>query len=212
MRVARVNAFHWRKGGVERTYPDESRWRAAAGHEVGHFAVRDARNLPSPTAEFFAPPADFSEGGGISQVAQLSSVFWSAPAAAAMERLLAKFRPDVAHFHAPSRHLTPSIFEPLARARVPVVMTLHDFKPWCTNRILFAHGAPCERCRGGRHWRAFTTGCVQGSRLKSAIGSIEAYVHDGRDAYATVRRWIAPSRFVRDKALSFGVGPERPRT
>ena len=89
---------------------------------------------------------------------------------------------DVAHLHAPSRHLTPSILEPLERAKVPVVMTLHDFKPWCTNRILFAKGEPCERCRGGRHWRATATGCVQGSRLKSVVGTLEAVAHRRADA------------------------------
>lgn len=211
MRVLLVNAFHWMKGGVERTYLDESRWLGAAGHDVAHFAVRDPRNLPSPTAAHFAPPADFTEGGGLAQVAQLPRVFWSAPAAAAMESLLGTFRPDVAHLHAPSRHLTPSILEPLERAGIPVVMTLHDFKPWCTNRILFANGATCERCRGGRHWRAATTGCVQGSRLKSAVGSLEAYLHDSRDAYRSVLVWIAPSRFVLEKAESFGVARQRLR-
>jgi len=211
MRVLLVNAFHWMKGGVERTYLDESRWLTNAGHEVGHFATRDPRNLPSPTAQWFAPPADFTEGGGLAQVAQLPRVFWSGPAARAMESLLREFRPDVAHLHAPSRHLTPSILAPLARAQVPVVMTLHDFKPWCTNRILFARGAACERCRGHRHWRATATGCVQGSRLKSAVGSIEAYVHDARDAYRSIRLWIAPSRFVHDLARTFGVPEARLR-
>src|SRR5262245_292256 len=122
MRILLVNAFHWMKGGVERTYLDESRWLAAAGHEVAHFAVRDARNLPSPTADHFAPPADFTEGGGLAQIAQLPRVFWSAPAAACMRSLLERFRPDVAHLHAPSRHLTPSVLEPLAAKNVPVVM------------------------------------------------------------------------------------------
>lgn len=211
MRVLLVNAFHWMKGGVERTYLDESRWLTAAGHEVAHFATRDARNLPSPTSAHFAPAADFTEGGGLAQLAQLPRVFWSAPAAHAIESLLREFRPEVAHLHAPSRHLTPSILAPLERAGIPVVMTLHDFKPWCTNRILFAHGATCERCRGGRHWRAVATGCVQGSRLKSAVGALEAYLHDARDAYRTVRTWIAPSRFVLDEAQSFGVARERLR-
>ncbi len=211
MRVLLVNAFHWMKGGVERTYLDESRWLTNAGHEVGHFATRDPRNLPSPTSRWFAPPADFTEGGGLAQLAQLPRVFWSAPAARAMESLLREFRPDVAHLHAPSRHLTPSILAPLARANVPVVMTLHDFKPWCTNRILFARGSACERCRGQRHWRATATCCVQGSRLKSAVGSIEAYVHDARDAWASIRLWIAPSRFVHDLARTFGVPASRLR-
>lgn len=206
MRVLLVNAFHWLKGGVERTYLDESRWLAAAGHEVAHFATRHESNEPSPTAEYFAPPADFTEGGSaLAQLPQLPRVLWSAPAAAAMARLVAAWKPDVAHLHAPSRHLTPSILRPLERAGVPVVMTLHDFKPWCTNRILYAHGEICERCRGGSHWHAVTTACVQGSRAKSAVGAVEAYLHDALHAYRSVRRWIAPSRFVYDKARSFRV-------
>ena len=64
MRVLLVNAFHYLRGGVERTYLDESRWLSAAGHEVAHLATRDPRNLPSPTAAFFAPAADYGERVG----------------------------------------------------------------------------------------------------------------------------------------------------
>src|SRR5689334_12966345 len=53
MRVLMLNAFHWPKGGVERALFDESRWLAAAGVEVGHFATRDPRNAPSALAAHF---------------------------------------------------------------------------------------------------------------------------------------------------------------
>jgi glycosyltransferase involved in cell wall biosynthesis len=206
VRVLLVNAFHYLRGGVERTYLDESRWLGEAGHEVSHFATRDPRNLFSPTARHFAPAADFSEGAPMGrQATQLPHALWSRPAERAMAGLLREIRPEIAHLHAPSRYLTPSILRPLERARVPVVMTLHDFKPWCTNRILFAHGEPCERCRGGHHWHAFETGCVQESRAKSAVATLEAYAHDALGAYRSVRRWLAPSRFVMEKALVHGV-------
>ncbi|HEY2955166.1 MAG TPA: glycosyltransferase [Candidatus Eisenbacteria bacterium] len=212
MRILQVSAFHYLRGGVERTCLDESRWLAAAGHEVAHFAIRDPRNLPSPTADYFAPAADFGEGApALRQLAQLPRALWSRPAAAAMARLLGTFRPDVAHVHAPSRYLTPSVLRPLERARVPIVMTLHDYKPWCTNRVLFAHGEPCERCRGGGHWHAAATGCVQGSRLKSAVATVEAYLHDWIGAYRAVRLWIAPSQFAAEKAVSLGLDRARVR-
>jgi glycosyltransferase involved in cell wall biosynthesis len=92
----------------------------------------------------------------------------------------------------------------LERAGVPVVMTLHDFKPWCTNRVLYARGEVCVRCKGGSHWHAVAVGCVQHSRLKSLVGALEAYDHDRRGAYRPVRRWIAPSRFVREQAIELG--------
>jgi glycosyltransferase involved in cell wall biosynthesis len=124
-----------------------------------------------------------------------------------MRRVIEVFRPDVAHVHAPSRYLTPSVLRPLERAGVPVVMTLHDMKPWCTNRILFAHDAPCERCRGGRHYQSLLTGCVQNSRARSAVAMVEAYLHEWLHAYRAVRLWIAPSEFVRAKAVSLGLDP-----
>ena len=205
MRVLMLNAFHWPKGGVERTVFDETRWLEAAGHEVAHFATRDPRNRPSPFSDHFAPPAAFGEDTPIGlQLSQLPRAIWSAPAARALEGLLAEWRPDVAHVHAPSRYLTPSVIEVLARAGIPQVMTLHDFKPWCTNRVLFAHGRHCERCKGGQHWRAAVTGCVQGSNLKSLVGAWEAYDHDRRGAYATITTFLAPSRAARDQAIAMG--------
>ena len=212
MRVLLVNAFHYLRGGVERTYFDESRWLAAAGHEVAHLAIHDPRNLPSPTAAHFAPAADYgADAPLLRQLGQLPRAIWSAPAARCAAAVVRDFRPDIAHVHAPSRYLTPAVLRPLERAGVPVVMTLHDFKPWCTNRVLFAHGAPCERCRGGRHWHALATGCVQDSRAKSAVGMVEAYAHDALGAYRAVRRWIAPSRFVLEKVAELGADRARLR-
>jgi glycosyltransferase involved in cell wall biosynthesis len=212
VRVLLVNAFHYLRGGVERTYFDETRWLAAAGHQVAHLSTRDPRNLPSPTAHLFAPGADFGEGVSVTaDPSRWTRVLWSRPAAAAMRRVIEEFKPDIAHAHAPSRHLTPSVLRPLEAAGVPVVMTLHDFKPWCTNRLLFAHGAPCERCKGGRHVHALLTGCVQDSRAKSAVAMVEAYLHDALRAYRAVRLWVAPSCFVRDKAIEHGVAFARLR-
>jgi len=212
MRVLMLNAFHWLKGGVERTVFDETAWLERAGHEVAHFAIRDPHNLPSPFADHFAPAADYSETTPAwRQLAQLPRAIWSAPAERALAGLLRAWRPDVAHVHAPSRYLTPSVIEGLERARVPVVMTLHDFKPWCTNRILFARGEMCVRCKGGHHWHAVAVGCVQRSRLKSLIGAIEAYDHDRRGAYRPVRRWIAPSRFVGEQSVALGADAARVR-
>jgi glycosyltransferase involved in cell wall biosynthesis len=212
MRVLMLNAFHWLKGGVERTVFDETAWLERAGHDVAHFAIRDPRNLPSPLAEHFAPAADYSESTPAwRQLSQLPRAIWSAPAERALAGLLAAWRPDVAHVHAPSRYLTPSVIGGLERAGIPTVMTLHDFKPWCTNRVLFARGEVCTRCQGGHHWHAVTTGCVQRSRLKSLVGALEAYDHDRRGAYRPVRRWIAPSRFVSEQSIALGADAARVR-
>src|SRR5580765_2788766 len=79
MRVLMLNAFHWLKGGVERTVFDETAWLERAGHEVAHFAIRDSHNLPSPFADHFAPAADRSESTPAwRQLAHLPRALWSA--------------------------------------------------------------------------------------------------------------------------------------
>jgi glycosyltransferase involved in cell wall biosynthesis len=212
LRILLVNAFHYLRGGVERAYLDESRWLEAAGQTPAHYAVLHPRNLPSPTSQFFAPAAEYGANTPVrGLLAQLPSAIWSRAAGLGVARLVDSFRPDVAHIHAPSRYLTPAVLRPLQEAGVPIVMTLHDFKPWCTNRMLYSGGAYCERCLGGRHWHALAAGCVQGSRLKSAVGMIEAYLHDYVAAYRSVALWIAPSRFVEERALRLGVPPSRIR-
>lgn len=206
MRILQVNAFHYLRGGVERTVFDETRWLEARGHTVGHFASRHPRNLPCPESDYFPPAADVGEGAPLGrQLRHLPRAVYSVPARRAMARLLESFRPDIVHAHAPSRYLTMSWLRACERARVPVVMTLHDFKRYCTNRLLFAHGAVCERCRGGRHVNAFLTSCVQGSRAKSAVGTVEAYLHQWSDAYRGIARYVAPSAFVERMAESFGI-------
>ena len=212
MRILQINAFHYLRGGVERAYFDEARWLLGAGDEVAQFATQDPRNLPSPTAQYFAPSADYGASAPLGrQLDQLGRVIWSKPAAAALERLLDARTFDVAHVHAPSRYLTPSVLRVLERRGVPTVMTLHDFKPWCTNRVMFAQGAPCERCRGGHHWHAMETRCVQDSRARSAVAAVEAYAHDWMHAYRSVRLWIAPSRFVAQKVREHGLSESRVR-
>ena len=84
MRVLMLNAFHWLKGGVERTMFDETRWLEAAGHELGAFAIHHPRNVPSAFARHFAPAADYGEETPAwRQVPQLPRAIWSAPAARA---------------------------------------------------------------------------------------------------------------------------------
>lgn len=206
LRILLVNAFHHLRGGVERAYLDESRWLSAAGHTVMHFATQDPRNVHSPTADYFAPGVDFSaRAHPVKLLSQLPNVAWSAPASTAMARLLRDHRPDVAHVHAPSRYLTPSILQPLVESGVPVVMTLHDFKLWCTNRTMFAGVGACERCKSGHHYHALLSRCVQGSYLKSAVGMLEAYVHDLGNVYRSVKLWIAPSSFVAARATELGL-------
>jgi glycosyltransferase involved in cell wall biosynthesis len=133
----------------------------------------------------------------------------SREAAKNLERLLHENRPDIAHLHNIYHQITPSIIPVLKRARVPVVMTLHDYKLICPNYSLFDGKAYCYRCRGRRFHRAAATRCRGGSFGKSLLLSIEAYWQRITRVYENVSFFLAPSRYIRDAFIEEGFAPER---
>lgn len=75
-----------------------------------------------------------------------------------------RFGPDVVHVH--------NLFPNLGRrwvddVRVPLVHTMHNFRPVCINTLLLRDGAVCTLCPDGDRWAGVRHGCYQGSRVAS---------------------------------------------
>ena len=66
----------------------------------------------------------------------------------------ARKKPAVAHLHNVYHQLSLSAVRELERQGIPIVMTLHDYKPVCPAYLLMTGGEVCERCRGGRFYNA----------------------------------------------------------
>jgi glycosyltransferase involved in cell wall biosynthesis len=200
MVVLQINKFFWMKGGAERYFFSVSDELERRGHGVIHFSMHHPSNRPSPYAQYFVANKDYeSPAGVVRTMSQAASFIRSREAARRVKRLVRDRRPNVAHLHNTYHQLTPSIIAALDDVGVPVVMTLHDYKLVCPNYCHFAGGQYCYRCRGGRYHQAFVTRCTGGSMARSALLSAEAYWQRWTGVYARVRRFIAPSRFMRDR-------------
>ncbi len=208
MKVLQVNKFHYNRGGAETVYFALSDLLRRHGHEVIPFAMQDDRNEETPYARYFVSNIDLREeaGGLAGKAAAAGRILYSREAERKMDALLRETRPDVAHLHNIYHQLSPSILRALARHKVPVVMTLHDYKLICPAYTLYTNGALCERCKGHRYYNAVLQGCVKGSRAKSALCAAEAYLHAGLGSYRRhVKFYVAPSRFIASKMLEFGI-------
>jgi len=207
MRIVQVNKFHYLKGGAERYYLDLSEALARAGHAVSHLAMAHPRNLPAGPGDRFVREVDYRRRGSPwERVRQGLRSIHNAEAAALARGLAANgSRPEVAHLHNIYHQLSPSVVTAFARARIPLVQTLHDYKLVCPGYLLLTEGRICERCRGGRYYEAVRHRCLLQSRGASLVGAVEAYVHGGLRTYSRVRRFLCPSRFLLEKMASFGV-------
>lgn len=197
MKILQINAFHYLRGGVERYYFGLSQLLKNHGHEIVHFAMQHPKNFPSPFARYFVSQVNF-EAPALSQIGQIPRAIWSFEAQRNLQKLITDTKPDLAHLHAPSRYLTPSIIPVLKKNKIPMVMHLHDFKPILPQRILLYNDQlPCHFPLE-RFSQVVLGRKIKGSFWVSLLGEVETVIHEMQGVYQLIDHFISPSQFVKD--------------
>lgn len=210
LRILQVNKFHWLKGGSERYYFDLQAELAARGHEVAVFSTKHTLNEATPWEEYFVGEVDYRIGADRAALGLARDVIWNRDAASRLDRLLERFRPDVAHLHNFHHQLSPSILEPLARRGIPVVQTLHDYKWVCPAYLFLSQGRLCERCGpGNRFLPVVMKQCQHDSLLRSLVVYLESSRSWGRRDFERVARFLAPSAFMAERVTTHGLPHDR---
>jgi glycosyltransferase involved in cell wall biosynthesis len=127
----------------------------------------------------------------------------TAPFAQSLTALLTSFKPDVVHFH----HFALIGLESLALIRrilpsARIVATLHDYHPICANDGLMrttagalCHGASPDACHACLPDIAQHRFATRSLHMRNMLGLVD--------------RFIAPSRFLKDRFVAWGIAPER---
>ena len=135
---------------------------------------------------------------------------WSRRSGNEVTGLIAAFRPDLVHVHNTFARVSPSIHWAAARAGIPVVQTLHNFRLLCAQAMFLREGRVCEDCVGRLPWRGIAHKCYRDSRLQSAALVAAIGAHRALGTYrAKVARYIALTAFCRDKFIEGGLPASR---
>lgn len=210
MKVLMVHKFFYIEGGAERYVFNLSDLLRQKGHQVIPFAMKDSRNFSSEYEPFFAdrfgPDQLFETTNPLRKLSIAGRVVFNRQAQQKLEALIEETRPDIAHVHSVYHHLSPSVLFALKKFKLPVVMTLHDYKLVCPNYIfLDGKRRVCESCRGKHFWHAFVKKCFRDSYAASLLVSIEAYVNAWMKSYRkNVDLFISPSEFLAGKIRQYG--------
>ena len=205
MRILHVNKFLYRRGGAEAYMEDLADLQVAAGHTVAFFGMAHPLNTHLEYASHYPdhielePPPPTLTG----RVRGVARMLYSTSAKRGMDAVLADFRPDVVHMHNIYHQLSPSVLRPVARRRIPAVMTLHDYKLACPTYQFLDHGNLCQACLGGHFQHAILRRCKDGSLGSSAVMAGELFVHT---SHARTRRCGSSSA----RAASSKAGCVRP--
>src|SRR2546429_5240831 len=207
MRILYCNKYNFAFSGTEVYLFDVMELMRARGHAVALFSMADPRGEPTEYDRHFVPHADFkNDSHGVIGGAKLAArAIYSRAARVRLRRMIAEFRPDVAHVRNIYHHLSPSILWELKAQGVPIVYHVNDFKLLCPSYNMVSHGHACERCHHGQFWHVLTEGCYAGSPGSKLVLAAEAYFHTWLQSYKKcVTRFLAPSRFVKRKLVENG--------
>jgi glycosyltransferase involved in cell wall biosynthesis len=209
MKILSINKFNYIFGGSDRYYFELNELHQKAGHQVIHFSMQHPENLPSPYSDDFVSHVDFwNTGGWVDQIKSAGRILYSREARHKIANLIERTKPDIAHIHLIYHQITQAIVPILKEHGIPVVQTLHDYKPICPTYRLLSNGAICERCKGKKFYHAALQRCNNGKLGASLLNSVEMYLHHSLKWYDLPDIYHAPSKFLLSKMVEFGM-PER---
>ena len=189
------NTYQW-PGGEDTAFELDAKLLEDHGHEVIRY-VKDN---------------DAIEGLGISKRARVAGgAFWAVGTKREVAALIAKEKPDVAHFHNTFPLISPSAFAACRDAGVPVVLTVQNYRFACVNAFLFRDGRVCEDCLHRTvKWPGVLHACYRDSRTESAV------VAGMLTAHRWLRTWsrlvdvfLTVSQFGRDKLVEAGLPADK---
>ena len=139
-----------------------------------------------------------------------TQTLWSRRTSREIGRLVGEFRPDVIHAHNTFALVSASVYWAAARAAVPVVQTLHNFRLLCVQAMFLLEGRVCEDCLGRVPWRGVARKCYRNSGLQSAALATMLGMHRALGTYRNkVSRYIALTDFCRAKFIEGGLPASR---
>jgi glycosyltransferase involved in cell wall biosynthesis len=130
-----------------------------------------------------------------------------------VDKSIAEFKPDVVHVHNFFYVASPSVLYAAHRNKVPVVVTLHNYRLICSGALLMRNSLPCELCvdqtfplAGVRY------GCHRNSKVETAHLTMATGLHKVFDTWnRKVALYISLTEFAQNKFVhsSLKLDPER---
>ncbi|MBU0628104.1 MAG: glycosyltransferase family 4 protein [Nanoarchaeota archaeon] len=230
MKILQINKFNYVRGGAERYFFELSRLLESRGNKVSFFSVKtrtvnkkcsldsasileisSGKSKKAKDSSCFLDGIDYDTNNILSLLGRIPKVFfrtmYSFEAKGEIEKLIKREKPDVAHIHQISHQISPSILHSLKKMNVPVVYTLHNYNLICPNSLLFIESRckTCSDCKGGNYFNVIFNKCMKDSFLASFLVMLRMYFHRIIRIFDNVDVFIAPSRFMKNKCIEFGV-------
>lgn len=193
MKILLVHDFYQNPGGEDRVYRSEGDLLERHGHDVVRYLEHNLR-VPN-----------------IGRIRLAFRTVWSRESHSAVRELVRSEKPDVAHVHNTLPLISPAVYYAIRDGGVPVVQTIHNYRPLCLPGEFLRDGRICEDCLGKNvPWPGVLHACYRGSRSASATVASMVSLHRAMGTYTkAVDMYIALTEFGRDKFIEGGIPAEK---
>ncbi len=208
MKILLVNNYHYLRGGSERAYFDLSNLLKDEGHEVFHLSTINPKNQTSNSEDYFIKDCDLSKKYPLfKKISIFSRMIYNFEARKMARKIVREKKIDIVHLHNIYHHLSPSIIKVFKKNKIPVIESLHDYKMICPNYKMFNNGKVCTKCVHGAYLNCLKDKCIDNSRFKSLVLTIEAFVNKKR--YREVDLFLCPSKRQKEFFVKAGIKEEK---
>ncbi len=205
MKILLANKFFYIKGGAEASFFTTAELLENNRNKIIFFSMNHPKNFSSKYEKYFVSNVDYENNNMKNKISVSLKLLYSFEARRKVENLIKKEKPDIAHLNNIYHQISPSILHVFKKNRIPIIITLRDYKLVCASYLMLNHGEICEACKNGRYYNCFINGCVKDSKIKSLLNTIEMYLHHKMlNIYNLVDVFISPSKFLKKKLEKMG--------
>lgn len=205
MRIIFTNNYFYLRGGSERVFFDEMEMLQANGKNIVPFTRHFEKNQSSEFFQYFASPIEYEHTPFFHKISAAAKLIYSREVRCKLLELISSIKPDILHAHNIYGRLTSAVLDAAKKKKVPVVMTLHDYKLVCPSYLMLSGGKACDVCKGTAFYNCFLKKCHKGSLSASLVYTIEAYFTRCFKKYDSVKYFISPSAFLQKKHIEAGI-------
>ncbi len=190
MKILQVHNSYLFPGGEDAVVASEAVLLRSLGHDI---------------AEYLRSNRELSDLRRLEKIRfYLHDIYFSRRVYEEVGALIARRKPDVAHFHNSFFVIGPAAYEACFDAGIPVVQTLHNYRFLCAAATFYRDGQVCEQCLSGGNLRGILHGCWHGSHFSTWMMMRVFSEYKKRNILKRIAKFIALSEFSRRKFIDAG--------
>ncbi|MDA0194650.1 MAG: glycosyltransferase family 4 protein [Bacteroidetes bacterium] len=190
MKVLLVHNYYKIAGGEDKVFEQEVELLRSKGHEVLTYLKDNKTGIRTIFDKF----------------SLLFTTHYNQGEKKRMTKILSEFRPHIVHVHNFFPLFSPSIFEACQDAKIPVVLTLHNFRLLYPNGLLFNKSKMDLRTIKGSAYLTIKDRVYRNSFLQTFVVAHMIEYHKKQDTWnQLVNGFICLTKFSRDIYKEWGI-------